>query len=119
MIFYAFELLFLAINFLMAAWHRHLILENKSIVHWAWAALYVALVAPFWFLTRNPILIINLFLIREVFFSPILNMLRDKPYFYINPSSAKASLWDKTLDKWNPFFYFIAVISLIIFNIFL
>jgi hypothetical protein len=119
MIYHGIEFLFLFINLLMAAWHRHLILENRPIVHWLWAAFYIALVIPFWLLTKNPILVIGLFLVREVFFSPFLNLIRGKGFFYQNVDGPNSSLLDKVEDKWQPFFYFIAVISLIILNIFL
>lgn len=110
---YATEILFLCINILMAAWHKKLILENKPIVHWAWATLYVLIIVPFWLLTRNPILVICLFLIRECSFSPALNKFRNLGFFYSNP---KTNLHDRIEGKWQIVFYFVALASLLIIN---
>jgi hypothetical protein len=113
-IFYLTEVLFVGINLLMAAYHRKLILENRPIRHWFWGGLYVLLIVPFWFLTRNPILMICLFLVREVSFSPALNKFRDLPFFYSNP---KTNLHDRIEWKSQVVFYFIALTSFILFNI--
>jgi ABC-type multidrug transport system permease subunit len=113
-IFYLTEVLFVGINLLMAAYHCKLILENRPIRHWFWGGLYVLLIVPFWFLTRNPILMICLFLVREVSFSPALNKFRDLPFFYSNP---KTNLHDRIEGKSQVVFYFIALISFILFNI--
>src|SRR6516225_5106613 len=95
----------------MAWWHSRLIKANRPIVHGLWAAGYIAAVITIFIILRDPWLMISPFLIREVVFSPFLNFLRHKRFFYTNPASG--STIDKLEGKSVALFYFISIFCLI------
>ncbi len=102
MIFY--EVSFLIVNFIIAYIHSRLILHNKPIVHWLWAAGYFLIMGfAFWF-TKSWVLIGASLLIRELIFAQVLNLIRKKKFFYINTESG--SVIDKIEGNAYRFIWF-------------
>ncbi len=109
MIFY--EVSFLIVNFIIAYIHSRLILHNKPIVHWIWAAGYFLIMGfAFWF-TKSWLLLISSLLIREVVFAQALNAIRGKKWFYINP--ATGSVIDEIDQKIYKYLWFGSLVSFI------
>lgn len=104
---YWIELAYLAITVGMAYWHRHLIRQNRPIVHWIWAGAYIAACLPLFFI--NPWLMVGCILIREVVFSPFLNIIRGLWFWY----QGRVALTDKISLLWTKVFYFVSVFILI------
>lgn len=82
-----YEVVFLFINLGLAYVHSRLILHDKKIVHWLWALVYAVLVTIGYFLTKNWWMVAAAILIRELVFAQVLNGLRKKSMFYVNPKT--------------------------------
>jgi hypothetical protein len=96
---YLLEILFVGLNTLQAWWHYRLIKANKPIRHFLWGLAYFGALLALYYFTRHPILIICCFLIREVFFSPVLNGFRKLPFFYTDPMGPDPSFFDSIEGK--------------------
>lgn len=101
----------------MAFYHAKLIKQNRPINHFLWSAIYSILVIIT--IIFNFKVAIAAVLIREVFFSPVLNFLRGKAFFYTNPSP-QGSVLDR-LETGNSLqiIYFISFAALIVIQFFL
>lgn len=93
-------LLFLCFNVIMAGHHANLIRDGKRIQHGLWGGAYLGLAVVFCYFggQRDGIgfdwlLMIDLLLIRKVFFDLPLNLFRGKPMFYV--SATTTSIIDK------------------------
>lgn len=77
--------------------------DGKTLSHPLWFAIYCIPIAVDYLIWKNWEHIATAFLIRGVFFDPLLNLLRkpSKPFFYINGVSGNAgtSWWDSMLLK--------------------
>ncbi len=91
--------------------HSRLILHDNTIVHWLWTAIYFGIVGlAFWF-TKSWLLVGVSFLIREVFFAQVLNLIRKKKFFYISPTSG--SVLDAIQGKAYKYVWFGSLAALI------
>lgn len=87
------QLIFLAVNILMAWWHGRLIAKDKTIKHGLWGGAYLAAAIAVSWWAKSWQLFILLCLIRKVFFDTALNLFRGKNMFYV--SSKTTSIIDK------------------------
>ena len=55
---------------------------------------------------------------RFSFYNPLLNMMREKPFFYLSVNNTNPSLWDKIEIRWGKLYPLVWVLSLTIFIIF-
>jgi len=87
-------LIFFFINVIMAWHHAYLIRSGRKILHGLWGGGYVIAVAWLaWFHYGSWELLVCLLFLRKWSFDLSLNLLREKPLFYV--SSKPASIIDK------------------------
>lgn len=103
------EALILGLTYVVADIHAHHYDDNKPI-GWLWHALWFLPFAVFtagtWLVTKNWQETTAIFLVRGLFFNPILNFLRRKinaagflnRFFYVNSKSAHAAFWDAPVE---------------------
>ena len=85
---YVNQAVFLIIQTVIAIYHAHQFDNNKKINHFVWGTISVLIIGMFfWVSMFNWWLAASLVMLRFVWFSPILNVLRHpaKSFFYINP----------------------------------
>lgn len=75
-----------------------------------WATLYCIVIAPFFFL--NWMLPVLGLVIRMPVFNTVLNLKRDKPFFYVG----KGSTLDKWMGKYYPYVFALCIIAIITLN---
>jgi len=89
------ELLLVAVNILMAAYHADLIKRGKTPYHGWWGAGYLAIAIVFSRYNHSWLLFVCSLLIRKVVFDLTLNLMRDLPLFYVSSSTTSI------LDRWH------------------
>lgn len=104
------QLWFVAINIWMGFYHSKLIAQHKTIRYPLWAAVYCVLIAPTFFL--NWMLPVIGLVLRLPIFNTILNLKRNKPFFYVG----KASVIDRLIRKYYPYVFAFCIIAIIAFN---
>lgn len=102
---YAIQIIFVLYNISTAIYQAHLFALNKNIRHALWAAIYVALIVPVWFLYHNWALCAACLVLRLPVFNTALNLLRHKPFFY----TGTASILDKAFTGFYPTVFFLSI----------
>jgi hypothetical protein len=88
--------------------------------HAVWAAVYFIPVAILVWKFDSWWLGIAALVERFVFYDPILNIFRGKPFFYLSTASANPSFWDKieiSLGKAYPYIWVFSVIIFIVLQL--
>ena len=111
------ELLFLIGNYIVAKIQSHLFSQNERINHGLWLTVYVAVAIICSLLLHNWIVFMVLVLQRMVIFNPILNLLREKAFFYTDTADPQGSWFDRLWGKWYPTVWIISALSLITLNL--
>lgn len=97
-------LLVVAASEFQAQWYK----ANKPIKWWwhpLWVLPFLILPAMVWFTDHDWKLVLIVLGPRVLFFSPILNLFRKQPFFYLHGESNNGSWWDKQLEKLTPHIY--------------
>ena len=115
MIFLLWEIGAFLVNILLAFWHYCLIKHNRSIKHALWEAGYIVFVGVAFYFTRNWLLVIAMFSIRELVFAQALNLFRKLDFWYANPNGT--SKWDAFIGKYYKTVYFLSLGLLLYVNI--
>jgi hypothetical protein len=68
-----------------------------------------------WFWRHDLVLIVALVTERFVVYNPMLNLIRDKPFFYLSVNNDHPSWWDELEMKYNHLYPFVWIASLILF----
>lgn len=117
---YLYEIILLAINIAMAAYHSKLIKDGKRIRHGLWGGLYFILAGGFSLLSANFFLFIAACFLRKVFFDISLNLFRGLPIFYVSnsPKSIIDKLHYKLFGVNSEIYMTLYFIKIIFLNIF-
>lgn len=92
--------------------------------HWPWGLFYMISLVFLYFIDHSIPLVVEVLLIRMIFFNISLNLLRRKvnlAIFYIHAAKENGSWIDRielfVLGKWYPFFWAIELLAWIFLNI--
>ena len=96
--------------------------DGKTINHTLWAIAYAVVVVvvvslyyswptSFSWLWYNAIILVDAVLVRIVFFDPVLNVFRGKPFFYLNPQG-KIVIDRLKYKFWMPVYIFCSLLLL-------
>lgn len=81
------QVIFIALNILMAAYHAYLIGHNKRITHGWWSLVYIVAMFVAFYFYRNWFLFPILLILRKVVFDISLNLFRAKAWDYTSKST--------------------------------
>lgn len=90
---YIAEIILLAVNISMAAYHASLIKDEKKINHALWGGIYLVTAGLFSFFNHSWTLLVLSLFIRKVFFDLSLNLFLGRQLFYV--STETTSVIDK------------------------
>lgn len=108
------EILFFFVNLAIADYHASRFAIDKSINHTFWAAIVGALiVGATWISGWNWWFGLALLMQRTWCFNPILNLIRQKPFFYTN-SGKGGSLMDRFAGKYYEYVFGFSLIVFIV-----
>lgn len=117
---YIIEAIFLLCQFAFAYDQAGLIKNNQKINHFWWAMMNVPLLIIAYFVhPYSWILIISLIIERFIFFSILLNLLRHKPIWYLNPYAPNASKIDGIIYPHYKLIWGICFVAFIILQFYL
>lgn len=116
---FAGEIVLIAVNILMAWYHKKLIAARKPIKHGFWGFGYLIFSAALSIVLQSWVLMIASLFIRKVVFDLSLNLFREKPLFYV--SSSTTSIIDR-IHYWafgnkGEIYYLIYFVAIILINI--
>lgn len=116
------QIFFIVVLSIIAFIHRYYAKKNITYSHKKWTIFYFVLFVPLWFVFRNPLLLVEGVLIREVWFSPFLNLIRGKKFWYTNNTETDPN--DSVTDDFNEqhktlskIFYFVSFAGIITINL--
>jgi len=118
---YLFQLILVAVNIAMAAYHAKLIKAEKKINHPLWGALYLIFATLLsWAIHDWTLFILSLF-IRKVFFDLSLNLFRELPLFYVSTETTSIidKLHYKLFGKKSEIYMGIYMLVIIVLNVLL
>lgn len=108
------EIWYVVLCVLIAFRHKWLIKHNIQYSHDKWTILYFAFAALSLFVYQSLWQIATSVLIHEVVFSPFLNLIRGKSFWYVNVTDPNGSELDKLEINFAKPVYFLCLATLIL-----
>ena len=118
MIIEAIFILLIVVVCLVHAWWFSRNIPTGVWFHFLFAMAYVVpMIWIGWFWQHNIWLVVALVALRFVLYNPLLNLMRDKPFFYLSVNNSNPSWWDSLEIHWSNLYPYIWAGSIVGFII--